>query len=70
MKHGKGHISARDKASLDLFWLKDDSLENSANLPDPDVIAQEIVNDFEAAFEQFRLITNNLGNKKSAEVIQ
>ncbi len=32
----------RDKVSLDIFWLKDDSLEDSANLPDPDVIAAEI----------------------------
>jgi type I restriction enzyme M protein len=36
---------ARDKASLDIFWLKDDSLADSDNLPPPDVIAQEIVDD-------------------------
>ena len=53
-------IIARDKASLDIFWLKDESLEDSANLPDPDVIAQEIVDDLEAALEQFRLIANDL----------
>ena len=35
----------RDKVSLDIFWLKDDSLEDSANLEDPDVIAAEIVED-------------------------
>jgi type I restriction enzyme M protein len=57
-------LVARDKASLDLFWLKDDSLEDSANLPDPDVIAQEIVDDLEAALEQFRLIANDLGEEK------
>jgi type I restriction enzyme M protein len=56
-------LIARDKASLDLFWLKDDSLEESANLPDPDVIAQEIVDDLEAALEQFRLIANDLGKE-------
>ena len=43
-----------DKASLDIFWLKDESLEASDNLPDPDVIALEIVDDLEAALEQFR----------------
>jgi type I restriction enzyme M protein len=53
-------LIARDKASLDIFWLKDESLEASDNLPDPDVIAQEIVDDLEAALEQFRLITNDL----------
>ena len=61
-------LAARDKASLDLFWLKDDSLEDSANLPDPDVIAQEIVDDLEAALEQFRLIANDLGTADLEEV--
>jgi len=51
---------ARDKASLDIFWLKDDSLADSDNLPPPEVIAQEIVDDLEAALEQFRLIAGDL----------
>jgi type I restriction enzyme M protein len=54
-------LIARDKASLDIFWLKDESLEDSANLLDADIIAQEIVDDLEAALEQFRLIANDLG---------
>ncbi len=58
-------LVARDKASLDIFWLKDESLEASDNLPDPDVIAQEIVDDLETAIEQFRLITNDLGSETS-----
>lgn len=58
-------LIARDKASLDIFWLKDDSLEDSANLPNPDIIAQEIVDDLEAALEQFRLIANDLGGESS-----
>ncbi len=33
----------RDKVSLDIFWLKDESLEDSENLPDPNLIAQEIM---------------------------
>ncbi len=49
-------LIARDKASLDIFWLKDDALADNDNLPPPDVIAQEIVDDLEAALEQFRLI--------------
>jgi type I restriction enzyme M protein len=36
-------IIARDKASLDIFWLRDESLEDSANLPDPNVLAAEII---------------------------
>jgi type I restriction enzyme M protein len=54
-------IVARDKASLDIFWLKDDSLADSDNLPPPDVIAQEIVEDLQAALEQFKLIAGDLG---------
>jgi type I restriction enzyme M protein len=56
-----GELIARDKASLDIFWLKDDSLADSDNLPPPDVIAQEIVDDLESALEQFRLIAADLG---------
>ena len=47
----------------DIFWLKDESLEASDNLPDPDVIAQEIVEDLEAALEQFREIVGDLGSR-------
>jgi type I restriction enzyme M protein len=35
----------RDKVNLDIFWLKDDALEESANLPAPEIIAQEITDD-------------------------
>jgi type I restriction enzyme M protein len=41
--------------------LRDRSLEDSDNLPDPDVLAQEIVEDLEAALEQFREIASDLG---------
>jgi type I restriction enzyme M protein len=51
----------RDKASLDIFWLRDESLEDSENLPDPDIIAAEIVEDLEAALKQFREIAEDLG---------
>jgi type I restriction enzyme M protein len=61
-------LIARDKASLDIFWLKDDSLADSDNLPPPEVIAQEIVDDLEAALEQFRLIAGDL-NGEAAETV-
>ena len=54
-------LIARDKASLDIFWLRDESLADSDNLPEPGVIAAEIVEDLEAALEQFRLIAEDLG---------
>ena len=50
----------RDKVNLDIFWLKDDSLEDSANLPEPDFIATEIAEDLEAALEQFSQIASDL----------
>ena len=50
----------RDKVSLDIFWLKDDSLEDSANLPDPDIIAKDIAENLEDALEQFRSIQEDL----------
>ena len=36
---------ARDKVNLDIFWLRDESLEDTASLPDPSVLAAEIVED-------------------------
>lgn len=53
-------IMARDKVSLDITWLKDESLEDSANLPDPDVLAEEIVEDLKAATAQFEAILTEL----------
>ena len=50
----------RDKINLDIFWLKDEALEDSANLSDPDVLAAEIVEDLEAALQQFALIAADL----------
>jgi len=49
-------IVARDKANLDIFWLKDDSLEDSENLPPPAELAAEIVESLEAALEEFRAV--------------
>ena len=53
-------IVARDKASLDIFWLRDESLEDSANLPDPHILAAEIADDLESALEQIRDILGDL----------
>jgi len=53
-------LTGRDKVSLDLIWLRDDSLEDSANLPPPEVIAAEIVEDLEAALAEFAQIAESL----------
>jgi type I restriction enzyme M protein len=63
--YGYEELVARDKASLDIFWLKDESLAESDNLPPPEVIAQEIVEDLEAALEQFKLISDELRDKNT-----
>jgi len=66
--YDQAELLARDKASLDIFWLRDESLADSDNLPPPDVIAQEIVDDLEAALEQFRLIAGDLGEGATTTV--
>jgi type I restriction enzyme M protein len=53
-------LTKRDKVNLDIFWLKDDALEESANLPAPEVIAADITADLEAALEQFATIAEDL----------
>lgn len=54
-------LVARDKASLDITWLRDESLEDTENLPPPEVIAQEIVEDLEAAVVEFSAIASSIG---------
>ena len=53
-------IIARDKASLDVFWLKDENLEDLDSLPEPEVLAEEIAEDLRAALEQFNALTESL----------
>jgi type I restriction enzyme M protein len=54
----------RDKISLDIFWLRDESLESSDNLADSDLIAEEIADDLRAALEQFEAIQVDLRRGK------
>jgi type I restriction enzyme M protein len=57
-------IIQRDKISLDIFWLRDEFLENTANLPEPEVLADDIIENLEAALEQFREIRSELGDSE------
>lgn len=57
-------LVARDKVNLDIFWLRDESLEDSANLPSPDVLALEIVEDLKAALTQFEAIEEDLSDEQ------
>ena len=55
-------LTARDKTNLDIFWLKDDSLEDTENLPPPEVLAAEIVEQLEVALEEFRSVEGVLSS--------
>ena len=59
-KFSYADIIARDKTSLDIFWLKDDSLADLDNLPDPDVLALDIIENIEAALLNFKSIVEKL----------
>jgi type I restriction enzyme M protein len=58
--YGYDELIRRDKVSLELSWIPDESLEDSAGLPDPDALAAEIVDDLRAALEPFAAIQDDL----------
>lgn len=53
-------LMKRDKISLDIFWLKDESFEDIENLPSPELLANEIIENLQSALEQFTDIHQNL----------
>ncbi|WP_292388018.1 HsdM family class I SAM-dependent methyltransferase [Methanosarcina sp. UBA5] len=55
-KFSYDEIVARDKTNLDIFWLKDESLADLDNLPDPDILANEIIENMEASLASFKEI--------------
>jgi len=57
-------ITKRDKANLDIIWIKDESLDDLDKLPEPDVVANEIAEDLEDALEQLNEIRSDLNAKK------
>ena len=60
---GYEELMRRDKVSLDIFWLKDESTEDTENLPEPAVLAQEITENLESAVEQFNSISEDLARE-------
>tara|TARA_R110002072_G_scaffold185761_3_gene342675 strand:- start:164 stop:1654 length:1491 start_codon:yes stop_codon:yes gene_type:complete len=59
-KYSYEEVLARDKTSLDIFWLKDKSLSDLDNLPDPDVLVGDIMDNLQAALVSFQEIAGNL----------
>jgi type I restriction enzyme M protein len=57
-------LLARDRLNLDIFWLKDESLDDVDSLPAPDVIAAEIVENLQAALEAFQTVADELAVKR------
>ena len=58
--YGYEELTARDKTSLDIFWLKDKSLTDLDNLPEPDDLAEEIIENLEAGLNSFREVLAEL----------
>lgn len=59
-KYSYEELIARDKTSLDVFWLKDNSLTDLDNLPEPDELAEEIIENLEAGLDSFRKVLTEL----------
>ena len=60
----RDEVLARDKASLDLFWLKDKSLTDLDNLPEPDELAEEIIENIEAGLSSLRAVLAGLNHSR------
>ncbi len=58
---------ARDKVSLDFFWLRDESLEDIDNLPPPAVLAAEIAEDLQAALTEIQALAEALASTAGHE---
>lgn len=54
-------ILERDKTSLDIFWIKDKSLADLDNLPEPDVLASDIIENLQSALESFQELQSQIG---------
>jgi type I restriction enzyme M protein len=60
-------LMARDEANLDIIWLEDESLDDAENLPAPEVIAQEIVEELQAALNEFAAIAEALSDTRDTD---
>jgi type I restriction enzyme M protein len=57
-------IINRDKTSLDITWIKDQSLTDLDNLPDPDILANDIIENLEASIEDFKGIMEAIASNQ------
>jgi type I restriction enzyme M protein len=54
-------LAARHKLNLDISWIRDESLEDTADLPHPSVLAADVVEELQAALEQFSELAEDFG---------
>ena len=66
-RYAYDELIARDKVSLDLFWLRDESLEDADSLPPSDVLAAEIAEDLEAALAEIQALADSLAASAEAD---
>ena len=59
-KFSYDELVARDKTNLDIIWLKDDSIVDAADLPAPEVIAEEILESLQSAVEEIQAVLDAL----------
>ena len=57
--YSRGELLLRDKASLDVFWLKDASMTDLENLPEPEVLADEIIENLRSALTSFEAVVGD-----------
>ena len=63
-------LMARDKANLDITWLRDETLEDLDNLPAPEIIAREIVEDLTAALAEFEAVAAALEERAEVDFVR
>ena len=63
-KYSYEEVLERDKTSLDIFWIKDRSLTDLDNLPDPDILANEIIENIESGLSSFKEIMESIGESE------
>ena len=59
-KYSYDELIARDKTSLDVFWLRDKSLTDLDNLPEPEELAEAIIENLEAGLSSFSAVLTSL----------
>ncbi len=60
-------LITRDKANLDVTWLRDETLDDGKDLPAPAVLAAEIVEELQAALSQFAELAATLPIEATGE---